>query len=151
MVAGHFRIRRNAADRLVVELEGDLDQRIVLDCDAEVRAQLSVAKPGGVKVVIDLLGVVGYSIEARDELVSLQRFLGAKASQTAFVTASTAGRSLALWIAHMTEGQVIKAVSNHEAAVAWFAGASGPTTGVRPVVPRDRDGATPRRRRRAAS
>lgn len=118
-------------------------------CEAEVRAQLSVTKAGGVKVLIDLVGVAGYSLEARDALVALQRFLGGKASQTAFVADSPSSRSLALWIAHMTEGQVIKSFLQRDQANAWLADNTGPTTGVRPVL-RAREPARARKRRRAA-
>jgi hypothetical protein len=121
-------------DRFEVELKGELSERTLLACEAEVRTQLSAAKAGGVKALIDLFGVEGYSVEARDVLVTLQRFLGGKASQTAFISDSALGRSLALWVAHMTEGQVIKSFSRHEDSTAWLSGSVGPTTGIRPVL-----------------
>jgi hypothetical protein len=134
MTVGRFEICRRAADRFEVELTGELGERTLLACEAEVRTQLSAAKSGGIKVLIDLFGVEGYSLEARDVLVGLQRFLGGKASQTAFISDSAVGRSLALWVAHMTGGQVIKSFGRREDATAWLAGSVGPTTGVRPVL-----------------
>jgi hypothetical protein len=131
-VAGHFAIWRNAADRLELGLWGELAERDLLSCEAEVRAQLSVTKAGGVQVLVDLLDIDGYSLQARDALVALQRFLGAKASQTAFIADSTRGRGLALWISHMTEGQVIESFNRREDATAWLARGVGRVTGLRP-------------------
>jgi len=148
MSAGRFVILRKAADQLEVELAGELSERTLLTCEAEVRAQLSVTKPGGVKVLIDLMSVKGYSLEARDGLVALQRHLGNKAAQTAYIADSPAGRGLALWITHMTRGQIVKGFSRRDEAESWLAGSAGPTTGVRPVA-QVRDGAPPRRRKRA--
>jgi hypothetical protein len=149
MTDGHFGICRRASDRFEVELKGELSERTLLACEAEVRAQLSVTKAGGLKVLIDLVGVEGYSLEARAVLVALQRFLGGKASQTAFISDSAMGRSLALWVAHMTEGQVIKSFRRCEDASAWLAGSVGPTTGIRPVL-RARERRPHVRRKRAA-
>ena len=148
MGAGRFVILRKAADQLDVELAGELNERSLVACEAEVRTQLSVAKPGCVKVLVDLAAAQGYSLEARDALVALQRYLGGKAAQTAYVANSPAGRGLALWVTHMTEGQVIKTFARRDEADGWLAGAAGPTTGVRPVA-HVRDGALGRRRKKA--
>ena len=150
MGAGRFVILRKAADQLEVELAGELSERTLVACEAEVRAQLSVIKPGCVKVLIDLVSVQGYSLEARDGLVALQRHLGNKAAQTAYVAESPAGRGLALWITHMTRGQVVKGFSRRDDAETWLVGSAGPTTGVRPVAA-VRDGARPPRRRKRAT
>ncbi len=144
-----FQIHRRSADKLEVELSAELNERTVLACETEVRAQLSVVKAGGVRIVIDLLGVHSYSLSARDQLVGLQRFLGDKAAQTAFIVSSSASRSLALWITHMVQGQVIRSFAKREDAEAWLAGQAGPTTGVRPVLrARERQ---PRARKKTAS
>jgi hypothetical protein len=148
MGAGRFVILRRAADQLEVELAGELSERTLAACEAEVRTQLSVIKPGCVKVLIDLMVVQDYSLEARDSLVALQRHLGIKAAQTAYIADSPAGRGLALWITHMTQGQVVKAFPRRDDAELWLAGSAGPTTGVRPVA-HVRDGAHARRRKRA--
>jgi hypothetical protein len=148
MAGSRFQIHRRTADRLDIELAGELDERIVLACEAEVRAQLSLAKAGGMSIAIDLLGLDGYSLAARDQLVALQRVLGDKAAQTAFVVRSSASRGLALWITHMVQGQVIKSFAQREDALSWLAGRVGPTTGVRPVLrARDRGPLFPRKRR----
>jgi hypothetical protein len=149
-MAGRFEILRRAADRLEVELAGELGERTLVQCEAEIRTQLSVIKSGGVKVLVDLVAVKGYSLEARDVLVTLQRFLGSKASQTAFIADSPSSRSLALWLAHMTQGQVIKSFGRREDALAWLAGSVGPVTGVRPVHRAREATAIPRRRKRTA-
>ena len=146
MRAGGFRIARRTAGRLEVELSGDLTEPIVRACEADVRAQLGVTKADAIKASIDLRAVRGYTLEARDGLVSLQRFLGAKASQTAFIANSAEGRGLALWVMHTTEGQVIKTFAHLEEGDAWLLGATGPTTGVRPVAQ-----AQPRKRRPSRS
>jgi hypothetical protein len=98
--------------------------------------QLGVAKQGAFRVVVDLQTVVGYSLEARDALVALQRHLGGAASQTAYVTASSAGRALAMWTAHMMPNQVVKNFSNRDDAVGWLIGDVGPVSGVRSTVDR---------------
>lgn len=148
MGVGRFVVLRRAADQLTVELAGELSERTLVTCEGEARAQLSVAKPG-VKVLIDLTGVQGYSLEARDALVALQRHLASKATQTAYVADSAAGRGLALWVSHMSENQVIKSFGRRADAEAWLAGVAGPTTGVRPVA-RAIEQDPPRRTRRAS-
>ena len=149
MGVGRFVVIRRAADQLAVELSGELSEHTLVSCEAEARVQLSVAKPG-VKVLIDLLEVRGYSLEARDGLVALQTHLGSKAGRTAFVADSPAGRGLALWVSHMHANQVIKSFTRRSDAEAWLAGAAGPTTGVRPVArARDRK-PTPRPHRKAS-
>jgi ABC-type transporter Mla MlaB component len=150
MGAGHFEICRSSADRVELELSGELSESTLLDCEAELRAQLCATKAGGIKVVVDLRRVKGYSLEARMLLVALQRFLGDKASQTAFIAASAAGRSLALWVAHMTEGQVLKSFGRREDAADWLCGSVGPKTGVRPVL-RAREHRLASRSKKAAS
>jgi hypothetical protein len=150
MAAGRFQVCRRAADRMEVELAGELDESAVLACEAEVRAQLCVAKQGGVRLAVDLLGLESYSLTARDQLVVLQRFLGERAAQTAFLVGSSTSRGLALWITHMVQGQVIKSFARREDAANWLAcGSAGPSTGVRSVL-RARDPLPGRPRRRTA-
>jgi hypothetical protein len=148
MGSGWFKIARRTAGRLEVEFAGDLTEPVVRACDADVRAQLSVAKAAAIKASIDLRAIEAYTLDARDGLVALQRFLGTKASQTAFIAGSAASRGLALWVMHTTEGQVIKTFAHPEDAEGWLFGALGPTTGVRAVVP---DEAQPRQRRPSRS
>jgi hypothetical protein len=151
MGSAQFEITRSAADRLELKLSGDLDEATMQECHSEARATLSHAKPGALRILVDLLDVEGYSLAARDELVALQRFLGTKSSQTAFVTGCPKGRSLALWLSHMASGQVIKSFAQGGDAIAWLAGSAGPTTGVR-LVSRLSDQPEPGRpRRRTAS
>ncbi|MFI5308192.1 MAG: hypothetical protein ACHQ53_12605 [Polyangiales bacterium] len=148
MAAGRFKVCRKAADRLDVELAGELVEDVIVACEAEVRAQLCVVKQGGVRIAIDLLGLESYSLTARDQLVALQRFLGERAGQTAFLVGSSASRGLALWITHMVEGQVIKSFNRCDDAASWLSGGNlGPSTGVRSVLrARDPQSARPRRR-----
>jgi hypothetical protein len=147
MSRGHFKIVRGGADRLEIALSGELDEVNIKACDREARAELSIAKARSIKVTIDLSRVEGYSLEARDALVVLQRQLGGVASQTAYVTASSPGRSLALWTSHMTSSQVIDRFSNREDAFAWVASSTGPSTGVHEIRRADEREAAPRRRR----
>jgi hypothetical protein len=150
MSSGRFKIVRRAADKLEVELAGDLTEPVVQACEADVRTQLGVTKAAAVKVSIDLCGVAAYTLEARTGLVALQRFLGLKASQTAFVADSAASRGLALWVMHTTEGQVIKTFAHGDDALAWLTGSFGPTTGVRPVMRADARKRRPSRGRKIA-
>src|SRR5882757_3586595 len=98
MVTGRFTIRRWATDQLQIELQGELDEGVLAACQTEVRALLSAAKAGSIMVLVDLQRVDSYCLKARDELVVLQRFLGAAANQTAFVANTAAARALALWV-----------------------------------------------------
>jgi hypothetical protein len=134
MGAGRFVVLRKAADQLNLELVGELDEPLLRECVAETRAQVIAARPAGVRVLVDLTGVEGYSLEARDALTALQKHLDDKTSQTAYVATSAAGRGLALWVIHMTEAQVIKCFARRADAEAWLGGSAGPSTGVRPVA-----------------
>ena len=134
MVVGRFTIRRWATDQLEVDLHGELSAHTLSACETELRAQLSATKTGTLMVLVDLLRVDNYTLEARDALVGVQRFLGGKASQTAIVAATAAGRGLGLWVTHVVEAQVIKTFADRDVAKAWLAQRSAPTTGVRPLA-----------------
>jgi len=116
---------------------------------ADARAQLSAARPGSVAVLIDLSGLETCSLEARDAIVAMQRALGGKARQTAYVADTATGRGVSLWVRHTVDDQVIKAVASRDDALAWLSAEAGPTTGVRPVVRSRR--MTPVKARKAAS
>lgn len=149
MAAEQYGILRRGTDRLDIELRGELRVEDLAACEAAVRMQLGVAKRGTFKVVVDLEKVVGYSLEARDALVALQRHLGGAASQTAYVTASSAGRALAMWTVHMTPNQAVKNFSTRDDAVGWLIGDVGRASGVRPTLHRA-DRATVSGRRRSS-
>jgi hypothetical protein len=148
MGTGQFEVTRRSADQLEIALTGELTERTVVSCDAEVRAQLSASKPSGVAVVVDLTKVTGYSLEARDALVGLQRSLAAKARQTAYLADTAGSRSLSLWVRHNADVQTVKIFNDVADAQAWLGGAAGPTTGVRPVARARRQ--TPASRRKIA-
>lgn len=132
MGLGRYAVARRATDWLEVTLEGDLDPRITLSCEREVRAQIALA-PSTLRAVVSLSGVTGYQLEAREQLVSLQRCIGAKASQTAYIAESAPGRALALWVIHTAQGQVVRSFSRATEAADWL-GLSDPTqSGVREV------------------
>lgn len=145
---GQYQVARKSADQLEIALSGELTERVVVACDADARAQLSATKPSGVAVIVDLTGVTGYSLEARDALLNLQRSLAGKARQTAYLADCAAARSLSLWVRHMAEGQAVSIFATRDDAGPWLAGTSGPTTGVRPVARARRT--TPVSRRKAA-
>jgi hypothetical protein len=134
MGMGQFEVTRRSADQLEIALVGELTERTVVSCDAEVRAQLSASKPAGVAVLIDLSRVTGYSLEARDALVGLQRSLAAKARQSAYLADGAPSRSLSLWVRHTTAAQALHVFNDMADALAWLSGTPGPTTGVRPVA-----------------
>jgi hypothetical protein len=98
-----------------------------------------------VAVLIDLTQVTGYSLEARDALVGLQRSLAAKSRQSAYLASSAPSRSLSLWVRHTTEAPSLHVFNDLGDAIAWLAGSAGPTTGVRPVARARRHTPTPRR------
>src|ERR1700742_1367078 len=101
MTNSGFRISRNAHQKLRVELSGDIDEEVALGCEREARTQLALAGAGTLRVLWDLSGVRGYSLEARVVIVRLQRFLTTKAVRTAYVAEEATPRSLALWAARM--------------------------------------------------
>lgn len=146
---GQFEVARRSADQLEVALGGELTERTVVNCDAEVRAALSATKPAGVLVLVDLTKVTGYSLEARDALVGLQRSLSCKARQTAYLADTAASRSLSLWVRHTTDAQTLRIFNDLADAVGWLVGSAAPTTGVRPVA-RARRHTPPSRRSKAA-
>jgi hypothetical protein len=132
MAIGRYAVVRRATDCLEVTLEGDLDPQIALSCEREVRAQIALA-PSTLRAIVSLSGVTGYQLEAREQLVSLQRCIGAKAAQTAYLAESAPGRALALWVIHTAQGQVVRSFSRLAEAADWL-GISDPTqSGVREV------------------
>ncbi|MGD8862613.1 MAG: hypothetical protein PVI30_21560 [Myxococcales bacterium] len=134
MSSGRFEVARRSAELLEVVLEGALDEARIAACEADVRASLSAVRDGGVRVLVDLTGVEGYSLGAREALVALQGVIGRRSCQTAYCAAATEGRALALWVAHMSADQVIKTLRSREDALAWLGGEGPPTTGVRPLA-----------------
>lgn len=132
MALGRYAVVRRATDCLEVTLEGDIDPQIALSCEREVRAQIALA-PSTLRAIVSLSGVTGYQLEAREQLVSLQRCIGAKAAQTAYLAESAPGRALALWVIHTAQGQVVRSFSRAAEAADWL-GISDPTqSGVREV------------------
>jgi hypothetical protein len=132
MALGRYAVVRRATDCLEVTLEGDLDPQTALSCEREVRAQIALA-PSTLRAIVSLSGVTGYQLEAREQLVSLQRCIGAKAAQTAYLAESAPGRALALWVIHTSQGQVVRSFSRAAEAADWL-GISDPTqSGVREV------------------
>ena len=148
MGSSQSRVTRRSAGQLEVSLAGEVTEQAVAEAEADARAQLSVARPGSVAVLVDLSGLATCSLAARDAVVSLQRALGGKVRQTAYVADTAVGRGVSLWVRHTVDDQVIKAVSSRDDAQAWLAAEAGPTTGVRPVVRSRR--LTPLKTRKAA-
>ena len=134
MGASEHRVTRSSAGQLEIGLSGELSEKTVAAAEADARAQISAAKSGTVALIIDLRGMLGASLTARDALVALQQALASKLRQTAYVADTAAGRGLALWIRHTVQDQVVKSFAGHEDAHAWLSAEAGPTTGVRPVT-----------------
>jgi hypothetical protein len=133
MAPGRYAVTRRATDWLEVTFEGDIDPQVALSCEREVRAQIALA-PQGLRAVVSLSGVTGYQLEAREQLVSLQRCIGAKASQTAYVAESAPGRALALWVIHTAQGQTVRSFARAAEAAEWLGPAADVAqSGVREV------------------
>lgn len=132
MALGRYAVVRRATDWLEVTLEGDIDPQIALSCEREVRTQITLA-PSTLRAIVSLSGVTGYQLEAREQLVSLQRCIGAKASQTAYVAESAPGRALALWVIHTAQGQVVRSFARATEATAWLGFGDVAQSGVREV------------------
>lgn len=151
MTPGRYAVLRRASDWLEVTLEGDLDAQMTLACEREVRAQIALA-PSGLRAVVSLSNVAGYHLEAREQLVSMQRCIGAKAAQTAYVAQGAPGRALALWVIHNSLGQLVRSFARTAEAEQWLSEkGSDPQSGVREVrdVLKARDTAPRRPRKRA--
>jgi len=150
MAHGRYAVRRRAT-AIEIVLSGVLDSTTVLACEREVRAQLALAPVGG-RALVDLSQVTGYEVDARDHLVSLQRSVGAKASQTAYVAESAEARGLALWVMHSANhggpSQIVRPFARAEDAREWLAGEDNMASGVRDVDPVP---AVPRKRRRSVA
>ena len=145
MTRAAFRLHRSAARRLTIELVGDLDERLALDCECEVRVDLALVAAGSLRVLWDLRAVTGYTLEARVVLARLQQFLVLKAQRTAYVAAGPATRSLALWAARM--GQQLEAciAAERAAAEAWLDAAPPlPSAAPRPLAAAEPDALQPR-------
>jgi hypothetical protein len=111
-----------------------LDEAVIAACEGEIRASLSAARNGSVRVLVDLAEVDGYSLGAREALVALQGVIGRRSCQTAYCAAGTEGRALALWVVHMSAEQVVKTLRSRQDALAWLGGEGPPSTGVRPLA-----------------
>jgi hypothetical protein len=133
MTGARFRLHRNAARQLTLELGGDLDENAALYCESETRADLALVASGSLQVLWDLRGVTSYSLEARMVLARLQQFLAAKSQRTAYVATDAVTRSLALWAARMGEQTAACIAADRAAAQAWLA-ASTPTLPLRAGV-----------------
>jgi hypothetical protein len=148
MALSRYVVTRRATDWLEVTLEGDIDPSVVMSCEREVRAQIVLA-PSSLHAVINLCGVTGYRLEARDSLVSLQRCIGERASQSAYVADTAPGRALALWVIHNTQGQMLRSFMRAAEASEWLGAADVAESGVREV--RSTRRTINGRKRRAAS
>ena len=120
MTSPGFRLYRNASRRLTIELAGEIDEPTALYCERETRADLALVADSSLRVVWDLSGVTGYSLDARVVLVRLQQFLTVKAERTAYVAAEATARSLALWAARMGDEARACIAADREAAEAWL-------------------------------
>lgn len=146
MALGRYAVHRRATSWLEVTFEGDLTPQIAMSCEREVRAQIALAPPG-LRAIVSLSAVSGYELEAREQLVSVQRCIGAKAAQTAYVAESAPGRALALWVIHTAQNQLVRSFARANEALVWLGEAADPQSGVREVTdPRITNG---RRRKRA--
>jgi len=132
MGLGRYAVTRRATDWLEVTLEGDIDPSVVMSCEREVRAQIVLA-PSNLHALINLCGVTGYRLEARESLVSLQRCIGEKASQSGYVADTAPGRALALWVIHNTQGQLVRSFMRAGEAAEWLGAADSAQSGVREV------------------
>jgi hypothetical protein len=148
MAPGRYEVSRRATGWLEVSFEGDLTPSIALSCEREVRAQIALAPPG-LRALVSLSAVTGYELEAREQLVSLQRCIGTKAAQTAYVAESVPGRALALWVIHTAQNQLLRSFVRPKEAMAWLGEQADPQSGVREVA-NARTTANRRPRKRAA-
>jgi hypothetical protein len=129
-----YQLERCLLDEIVIRLHGDLDETTLLACERDARAQLSLAKPGSLRVLWNVLDVTGYTIEARAVLARLQIFLADKAERTVYAAERAEPRSLALWAVHMAGAWQARIAQDVERAQAWLRGDDELDTGVRPLA-----------------
>jgi hypothetical protein len=134
MSTAAFHIERSHTDEVGVLLSGCLDESVLLSCERELRMQLGLAKSASLRVLIDLRGVTGYTLDARTVLVRMQRFIAVKASRVIFVVDRPEPRALALWAVHMAGPWDARMAADPSDARAFLRGRSDPPTGVRPLA-----------------
>jgi hypothetical protein len=127
MALTSFRVHRSpCAQRLTIELNGEIDEDAALSCERETRAQLAATAERSLHVLWDLSRLTDYSLAARAAIVRLQCFLTGKAQRTAYVAPHAMTRSLALWTARMGNQSQACIAADRDAADLWLAGGAAP-------------------------
>jgi hypothetical protein len=125
MALTSFRVHRSpSAQRLTIELNGEIDEDAALGCERETRARLAATAERSLHVLWDLSGLTGYTLAARAAIVRLQCFLTGKAQRTAYVAPHAMTRSLALWTARMGNQSQACIAADQDAADTWLSGAN---------------------------
>lgn len=115
-----FTLDRPASEVLQITLRGQLTETAMLVCERDIRTALAQARHGALRVLVDLRAVDEYDLEARDVLVRITTHLLSKAARTAFLADTAHSRALALWIAHMNNGNKSSMIECPEVAAHWL-------------------------------
>lgn len=115
-----YLISRNDSHRIDVYLNGSLERDVLVELETELRVQLASAPSGRLHVCVDLRRVDEYSLEARDVLIRLQRYVAGRAAGTVYFASGPAMRALALWAIRMSGDKNAHAVAGPREADPWL-------------------------------
>jgi len=115
-----FSLERPDREVLQITLRDALTEAAALRCEHEVRSAVAESRPGSLRVLIDVRAVHDYELSAREVLVRIITHLLGKSARTAFLADTPHSRALALWIAHMNNGNSSNVIDDPEIASAWL-------------------------------
>lgn len=108
---------KTAGGQVVVELFGKLTASAVKAVIAKASAAIAEAQ----EVVFLTIGVTDCSEDARPELVALQKLVTQRRRRSAWVDDRSRFRGIALWVMHLADDQLSKAVATMEQGHQWLA------------------------------
>ena len=114
-----------ALSELRVIFEGTLAAPDAQALEKEIDRMVGVMRVRRYNVLMDMTGLIGYTNEARDSLVRIQTVLADVCRRTAYVANRPNIRGMALWIAHLSGDQNVKAVATREQAQHWWSSQVG--------------------------
>lgn len=115
-----YLISRSDSHRIDVHLDGSLERDVLMELETELRVHLASAPAGRLQVCIDLRRVDEYSLEARDVLIRIQRYVAGRAAATLYFASGPAMRALALWAIRMSGDRNAHAVAGPHQADPWL-------------------------------
>lgn len=108
-------------DRVVITLRGDFEEAHATALETALRERLATAPSGALEVVVDIGDLTRCSVEAREALLRVQRYLGGVARRTAYVANRPLFRGIGLWICHHAPDSHARTFPNLATAEVWLA------------------------------